>query len=81
MYESEMDRFLREFKEKNPQVVEQQAKNRATWWDKPQDLQEWRERSEATVAQPAYVYFPLPRQERDDDPDSGNKLSTPSRPA
>jgi hypothetical protein len=80
-YESEMDRFLRELKEKNPQIVELQQKNRATWWDKPQDLDAWRERSEATVPQPAYVYFPLPRQEKDDDQDSGNRLSTPSRPA
>jgi hypothetical protein len=81
MYESEITRFIRELREKHPQLVEQQQKNRATWWDKPQDLQTWREISEATVPQPAYVYFPLPRPEKDDDQDSGNKLSTPSRPA
>jgi hypothetical protein len=80
-YESEITRFIRELHEKHPQIAEQQQKNRATWWDRPQDLQTWRERSAATVAQPAYVYFPLPRQEKDDDPDSGNRLSTPSRPA
>ena len=81
-YESEMGRFLRELKEKNPQIVELQQKNRATWWDKPQDLETWKERSEATVAQPAYVYFPLPvRAPEEEDKDSGNKLSNPSRPA
>lgn len=80
-YESELTRFIRELKQKNPQIVELQAKNRATWWDKPQDLEVWRERSEATVPQPAYVYFPLPRPEKDDDQDSAKKLSTPSRPA
>ena len=40
-----------------------------------------RERAESAVPQPAYVYFPLPVPEKDDDQDSGNKLSTPSRPA
>jgi uncharacterized protein DUF3460 len=69
-YQSEATQFIREFLAKNPQVVEQQKKNRATWWDKPQDLATWKERSEATVPQPGYVYFPLP----------GNKLSKPSRP-
>ena len=80
-YESDMTRFLRDLKQKNPQIVELQRKNRMTWWDRPQDLETWKERAAASVAQPAYVYFPLPRQEKDDDKDSGNKLSTPSRPA
>ena len=81
MYESDLTRFLREFVRKNPQVTEQQKKNRLTWWDRPQDLETWKEQRQAAVPQPAYVYFPLPRREKDDDPDSGNKLSTPSRPA
>ena len=61
MYESDIDRFLRELKQKNPQIAEQQVRNRATWWDRPQDLEVQRERQEAGVAQPAYVYCPLPR--------------------
>ena len=82
MYESETTRFLRELKQKNPQIAEQQKKNRATWWDHPQDLQTSRERAEAAVPQPGYVYFPLPtRADVEEDKDSGNKLSTPSRPA
>jgi hypothetical protein len=81
MYESEITRFLKEFVGKNPQVIEQQKKNRRTWWDRPQDLETWKERREAAVPQPAYVYFPLPKRGKDEDPDSGNKLSTPSRPA
>jgi len=80
-YESDMTRFLRELKRKNPQIVELQQKNRSTWWDRPQDFQAWKERAASTVPQPGYVYFPLPRQEKDDDKDSGNRLSTPSRPA
>ncbi len=81
MYESDVTRFMREFLGKNPQVVEQQKKNRLTWWDRPQDLETWQERRAAAVPQPSYVYFPLPRRTSDDDPDSGNKLSTPSRNA
>lgn len=60
MYESETTKFLRELMEKNPQLTEQQRRNRLTWWDRPQDLETWRERAQATVPQPAYVYFPIP---------------------
>ena len=81
MYESEMTRFLRDFLRNNPQVVEQQRRNRATWWDRPQDIETWKEQSQASVPQPSYAYFPLPHPVKDDDPDSGNRLSTPSRPA
>ena len=79
MYVSELTRFLRDFVGKNPQVAEQQKKNRLTWWDRPQDLKTLQTRRQSAVAQPAYVYFPLPRREKED-PDSGNKLSTPSKP-
>jgi len=81
MYESDITRFIRDLRQKNPGIRELQKKNRATWWDKPQDLEADRERAESNVPQPAYVYFPLPRAEKHDDQDSGNKLSTPSRPA
>jgi hypothetical protein len=80
-YVSDAGKFISEVLRANPQIVEQQKKNRATWWDKPQDLETWKERSEAEVPAPAYVYFPLPRAAKDDDDDSGNRLSTPSRPA
>lgn len=81
MYESDITRFIRELRQKNPGIEELQRKNRATWWDKPQDLELNRERAEAAVPQPAYVYFPLPVPDRQDDPDSAKKLGTPSRPA
>lgn len=81
MYESDLTRFIREFVKENPQVAEQQKKNRLTWWDRPQDFQASKERRQAAVPQPAYVYFPLPRRGKDEDPDSANKLSTPSRAA
>ena len=81
MYESEITRFIRELKQKNPGIAELQRKNRATWWDRPQDLEVQRERAESDVPQPAYVYFPLPRSEKPGDQDSGNSASTPSKPA
>jgi hypothetical protein len=80
-YESDVTRFLRDLKQQNPQIAELQKKNRMTWWDRPQDLQTWQEQAAAAVPQPGYVYFPVPRQEKDDGEDSGNRLSTPSRPA
>ncbi len=79
MYESEITRFIREMKERNPGVVELQRKNRATWWDKPQDLEIQQERRESAVPQPPYVYFPLPAAPEDQD--AGNRASTPSKPA
>ena len=77
-YESEITRFIRDLRENNPQIVEQQKKNRATWWDRPQDLQTNRERSAATVPQPGYVYFPLPKK-KEDDPNSVAQVAAPSR--
>lgn len=67
MYESEATKFIREVLAKNPQIVEQQKKNRATWWDKLQDLETWKEHADAEVPAPSYVYFPLPEK----------RLSTP----
>ena len=61
-YVSEATAFIRDFLAKNPQVVEQQRKNRATWWDKPQDLETLNERAQSEVAQPGYVYFPAPKR-------------------
>ena len=77
-YESDITRFIRDLREKNPQIAEQQKKNRATWWDRPQDLQTNRERAAASVPQPGYVYFPLPKK-KGDDPSSVAQVATPSR--
>jgi hypothetical protein len=56
-YVSEITRFMRDFMAKDPQLSELQKKNRATWWDKPQDLETSEERAESAVPQPGYVYF------------------------
>jgi hypothetical protein len=38
-YESDHTRFMRELLERKPQIVDEQKKSRALWWDKrPADL-------------------------------------------
>ena len=73
-YESEATQFLKKMLAEQPELADLRARNRATWWDKPQDLEQRSELEAAKVAQPSYVYFPLPR------PQGGNKPSTPSSP-
>jgi len=63
MYESDITRFIRELRSRNPGIAELQKKNRATWWDKNQDLEVQKERRESAVPQPPYVYFPLPKKD------------------
>jgi hypothetical protein len=60
-YVSEATRFLQELLDKSPELRELRSRNRATWWDHPQDLEVQREREAARVAQGAYVYFPDPK--------------------
>ena len=60
-YESEATLFLKDFLEKHPELRELRSRNRATWWDRPQDPETGHEHEAARVAQGAYVYFPLPR--------------------
>ena len=57
-YESEATRFLKTLLDQHPELRELRARNRATWWDRPQDLDTQRERDAARVPQGAYVYFP-----------------------
>ncbi len=59
-YESEATRFLRELHASHPELRELRSRNRATWWDRPQDAGLQRERDAARVPQGAYVYFPNP---------------------
>ena len=59
-YVSETTKFLNEMLEKNPQLLEQQRRNRLTWWDKPQDLETSKDNAESEVSLPSYTYFPLP---------------------
>ena len=60
MYESEITRFVRDLLEKDPKLRDLQKSNRATWWDKPQDLGEQGEHAASEVANKGYAYFPVP---------------------
>ena len=51
---------MREFLDKNPQVTEKQKKARATWWDRPQNLDQIKRDDESKVPQAGYVYYDKP---------------------
>jgi hypothetical protein len=56
-YESDTTTFIRTFLKENPQVVEKQQRYRATWWDRPQNLDERKKLETAQVPQQGYVYY------------------------
>jgi Protein of unknown function (DUF3460) len=55
-YESDITRFLRELKQKNPEIERGQREGRAIFWDKNIDADMYRRYQESDVPQPAYVY-------------------------
>ncbi len=55
-YESEITLFMRDLLAKKPQIVEEQKKGRAMWWDKTADPDALRRDDESRVRQQAYVY-------------------------
>ena len=56
-YESDTTSFIREFLVEHPQVVEKLRSHRATWWDRPQNLEERQKLDAAQVPQQGYVYY------------------------
>jgi hypothetical protein len=55
-YESDLTRFIRELKGKQPELERRQQEARAIWWDKdldPEQLRRWRD---SRVPQKPYVY-------------------------
>ena len=55
-YESDITLRMRDLLREKPQIVEEQRKGRALWWDRPQDLDTQRRADEASVRQQPYVY-------------------------
>lgn len=55
-YESDITRFLRELKEKNPEIARGQRLGRAIFWDKDLDADLYRRYEASDVPQAAYVY-------------------------
>jgi hypothetical protein len=60
-YESEITRFLREMKQRKPDLERKQREARAIWWDKALDLDEQARFEQSSVKQPGYVYQPKPK--------------------
>jgi hypothetical protein len=64
-YESPHTKFMRERREKRPELERDQREARAIWWDKdPRALDEDRRRDEARVPQKPYVYGDDPTRPR-----------------
>ena len=55
-YESDITRFLRELKQKNPDIERGQREGRAIFWDKNIDAELYKRYEASVVPQPAYVY-------------------------
>ena len=55
-YESELTRFLKDLKARNPGLEQKQREGRAIWWDKELDRDELQRQQAARVPQQAYVY-------------------------
>ena len=55
-YESEITRFLRELKQKKPEIERTQREGRAIWWDKQLDAEQLERWQESKVPQQPYVY-------------------------
>jgi hypothetical protein len=55
-YESELTRFIRELKSKQPDLERKQREGRAIWWDKELDPEQLKRWQESRVPQQPYVY-------------------------
>jgi hypothetical protein len=56
-YVSETTQFIRDFLAKHPEVVDKQRRARATWWDRPQDINERKRLEAAKVPKKSYEYY------------------------
>ena len=55
-YESDITKMIRSLLKQKPQIIEEQAKGRAMWWDKKLDPDTQKRARESRVKQQAYVY-------------------------
>jgi len=56
-YESDLSKFIKDLKQKDPQLEQKQRAGRAIFWDKePIDLDTQRRTKESGIKQQAYVY-------------------------
>ncbi|MCU0950461.1 MAG: DUF3460 family protein [Burkholderiaceae bacterium] len=57
-YESDVTKFIKELKSRNPDLERKQREGRAIWWDKNLDRDELARQQQARVPQAGYVYQP-----------------------
>jgi hypothetical protein len=55
-YESDITRFIRELREKQPDLERKQREGRAIYWDKQLDFEQLARWRESKVPQQPYVY-------------------------
>lgn len=55
-YESDITQFIRGLLQEKPQIVDEQKKGRALWWDRKLDLDSLERWAESRVNQQPYVY-------------------------
>jgi hypothetical protein len=55
-YESDITKFLKDLKARQPDLERKQREGRAIWWDKELDFDELRRQRESRVPQQGYVY-------------------------
>jgi ABC-type uncharacterized transport system fused permease/ATPase subunit len=63
-YESDLTRFIRELKQRKPDLDRKQAEARAIWWDKTLDRDEQARFAQARVPMNGYVYQTKPKLHR-----------------
>ena len=56
-YESDTTRFIRDFLDKNPEVVEKQRIARSMWWDRMQNREQRKQFEESSVPKKPYEYY------------------------
>ena len=56
-YESDITRFIRDFLNKNPEVVEEQRTARSMWWDRMQDREQRKQFEKSSVPMKPYEYY------------------------
>jgi hypothetical protein len=62
-YESDLTRFIRELKGKQPEIERRQREGRAIWWDAELDAEQLKRWQESKVPQQPYVYQTGSRQD------------------
>jgi hypothetical protein len=55
-YQSDATRLIRDLLQERPQILDEQAKGRALWWDRKLDPDQQRRLQDSRVRQKGYVY-------------------------